>query len=68
MKNYFEELQEQGIEEIETDLAQIQKLFIEGRITKNQFEKVLIQTIGLEGYLDLMLAIVILQENIKENK
>lgn len=50
MKNYFEELHEKGEDTCELTLREIQDLFKKGRITQDQFTKIIIDNYGIEAY------------------
>lgn len=54
MSNYFQELHDQGIDEIELSFEECQKLFKEGKITHNQFSQILIDFLGVPEYMRIM--------------
>ncbi len=49
--NYFEELSKKGIQNIELSAEELQKLFIEGKITQDQFTKILIDNMGMSKFI-----------------
>lgn len=57
MKNYFEELTEKGIDEVELSPLQFQELIKEGRITSDQLRRILIENFNSEILSDIMLEI-----------
>ena len=52
IKNYFKEMQEKGIKNIELSFKDLIKLKKEGRITQEQFLDVIIKENGLESVLE----------------
>lgn len=53
MQNYFQELKNQGIEETEISIKQAYDLYDQGRINTNQLEKILINNLGEEKFIEL---------------
>lgn len=51
-KNYFEELDEKGIETVELTIEEVQDLFKQGRITQDQFNAILIRQVGIEKFIE----------------
>ncbi len=54
MKNYFEEMKEKGIVEVELSVKELHDLFMEDRITAEQFNICYIQMFGEEAFQKLM--------------
>ena len=53
MKNYFEELHENGQEYVELSIRELQDLFIQGRITQTQFTSILMQNLGQKKFTEI---------------
>lgn len=53
MDNYFEDLNQQGIEETEMTIQDLQRLYIDGRITTDQFNRILMDNLGTSEFMKL---------------
>lgn len=52
MKNYFEELNEKGITEVDLSADEVRNLLEEGRITLEQAKKCFIQMVGPKKFYE----------------
>jgi hypothetical protein len=60
MKNYFDELHEQGVEEIQISPEDLQELLLQGRITHDQFIQILLNNLENSNLMEAI------QETVQE--
>ena len=54
MTNHFKELHNQGVTHTEMSLKELQQLLIDGKITEDQFTKILMDNLGSQKFMEIM--------------
>lgn len=53
MTNHFEELHKQGITHTEMSMQELQELYKDGKITSDQFNRILMDNLGTKKFMEL---------------